>query len=432
MSIASRRAAPWVAAFLLLTVAAGPMQWQAPVRATDPTVDGAVAEQHKMESELARQRSQLADLQRSQSDLAASLVGISGDLRSVGLQIEEAARQIDQAARQLAQARAELRKYEMDINTLEHTLATLATGIDASKVELVAREALLQDHLRTAYEQSQSSVLEVLLSTDSFTKASSELSYMLTLSDEDRLLATEIRDRRAMLQTRLGTLSVGRQTLTDLRDAAAARTAALDEQQKQLDAARLALEAKRTQLEQLRDAQQERLGAVNQSETAQHQLIAAQEQQIAAQQALVDRLKEAANQLDLAYRGRFDWPERGNFMVTQEFGWTRYNTHHSGLDMAYLIRCGGPIYAAGDGIVLADGRPNSKYGDSAIGVVIGHSQRLATLYWHLSREIVSVGQEVHVGDVIGYEGATGFATGCHLHFEVDFDGVAVNPRNYLP
>ena len=119
-------------------------------------------------------------------------------------------------------------------------------------------------------------------------------------------------------------------------------------------------------------------------------------------------------------------------MVTQEFGPTMFNTFHTGLDMAYVNRCGGPIYAAGDGIVIADGRPNAKYGDFAIGVVIGHSQRLATLYWHLSREIVTVGQEVHVGDLIGYEGATGFATGCHLHFEVDFDGAAVNPRKYLP
>jgi murein DD-endopeptidase MepM/ murein hydrolase activator NlpD len=275
-------------------------------------------------------------------------------------------------------------------------------------------------------------VLEVLLSTDSFTKASNELSYMLTLSDEDRRLADEIRDKRSRLEVRSETLNVGRDSLTKLRDTAAARAAALAEQQKQLDAARAALEEKKKQLEELQGAQEQRFTSVTQSEDAQQQLIAAQEQQLAAQQSLVDKLQEAADRLDIAYRGRFDWPERGAFMVTQEFGWTQHNTHHTGIDMAYLDRCGGPIYAAGDGIVLADGRPNSKYGDWAIGVVVGHSQRLATLYWHLSREIVTVGQEVHVGDVIGYEGATGFATGCHLHFEVDFDGAAVNPRNYLP
>jgi len=432
MSIVSRPAAPWVVAFLLLTVAAAPLQWQAMVRATDPTVDGAISEQQQLEAELQRQRTQLAELQREQLDLTASLVSINGDLTTVGLEIEQAARNIEQAAQRLEQARTELQKYETEIATLEQTLVELAGGIQDSKVELAAREALLQEHMRTAYEQSQTSVLEILLSTESFTTASNELSSMLTLSDEDRRLANEIRDKRTRLEVRSETLSVGRGTLTKLRDAAAARADSLAEQQKQLDAARAALDAKKAQLEQMRDAQEAQFSTVSQGAEAQRQLIAAQEQQLAAQQSLVDKLKAAADQLDIAYRGRFEWPERGSFMVTQEFGPTIYNTFHTGLDMAYVSRCGGPIYAAGDGIVIADGRPNSKYGDFAIGVMIGHSQRLATLYWHLSREIVTVGQEVHVGDVIGYEGSTGFATGCHLHFEVDFDGAAVNPRSYLP
>jgi murein DD-endopeptidase MepM/ murein hydrolase activator NlpD len=432
MSIASRPAAPWVAAFLLLTVAAGPLVSQAMVRATDPTADGAIIEQQQMEAELQRQRTQLADLQREQADLTVSLSTIRGNLADIGLEIEQAAQDIERAAQRLGQARAELQKYETEIATLEQTLVELAGGIKDSKVELAEREALLQEHMRTAYEQSQTSVLEILLSTESFTKASNELSSMLTLSDEDRRLADEIRDKRTRLEVRTETLSVGRGTLTKLRDAAAARADSLAEQQKQLDAARAALEAKRKQLEEMRDAQEMRFDTVNQSADAQQQLIAAQEQQLAAQQSLVDKLKAEADRLDVAYRGRFEWPEKGPFIVTQEFGPTIFNTFHTGLDMAYLNRCGGPIYAGGDGIVIADGRPNAKYGDFAIGVVIGHSQRLATLYWHLSREIVTVGQEVHVGDVIGYEGDTGFATGCHLHFEVDFDGTAVNPRTYLP
>ena len=432
MSIASRPIAPWIAALLLLLVVLSPMQWQSPVRATDPTVNGAIAEQRQMEIELARQRTQLADLQRQQADLAASLRGISTDLTSVGLELQKAEAQIGKAARDLEQAQGELRKYEIEISTLEQTLTQLASGIAVSKVQLVEREALLQEHLRTAYEQSQTSVLELLLSTDSFTKASSQLSYMLTLSDEDRRLATEVRDRRSLMETRQQTLGVGRGTLTQLRDAAAARAAALAEQQKQLDAARAVLDAKKTQLEQLQGAREQQFAAVNQTADAQLLRINTQAQQLAAQQALVDTLKAAAARLDVAYRGRFEWPERGAFMVTQEFGSTPFNSFHSGLDIAYLGGCDKPIYAAGDGIVLADGRPNAKYGDYAIGVMIGHSQRLATLYWHLSREVVTVGQQVHVGDIIGYEGATGFVTGCHLHFGVQFDGAPVNPRIYLP
>ncbi|MEX0709575.1 MAG: peptidoglycan DD-metalloendopeptidase family protein [Chloroflexota bacterium] len=426
-SIASRPAAPWIAALLLLTVVVAPTQWQSPVHANGPTVDGAVAEQRRLEAELARQRAQLADLQREQITLAASLRGITSDIDSVGLEIELASRQIEEASRSLEQARGELRKYEIEIGTLSETLTELSVGIEVSTVELIEREALLQDHMRTAYEQSQTSVLEVLLSTDSFTRATSELSYMLTLTDEDRRLAAEIRDRRERLEVRNETLSVGRDALGALRDASAERAAALEEQQELLDQARLALEEKKQQLEELRDAQEVQFASISKTAGEQRDLVAAQEMAVAGQQALVEKLIEAARKLDIAYRGRFVWPERGAFMITQE-----YTYYHGGLDMAYLNRCGGPIYAAGDGVVFADGRPNSKYGDYAIGVLIGHSQRLATQYWHLSREVVTVGQEVHVGDVIGYEGATGFATGCHLHFGVLFDGVPVNPRRYLP
>lgn len=427
MSIVSRPAAPWIATFLLLIVVLAPMQWQSTVRATDPTVNGAIAEQHRLEADLARQRAQLAELQRRQAELSATLRGITNDLASVGLEIEVASIEIERMARRLEAARRELSTYETEISTLEGTLAQLSVEIETSKVELVDREGLLQEHLRTAYEQSQTSVLEVLLSTDSFTKATSELSYMLTLSDQDRQLTNEIRDRRAMLETRRQTLVDGRYSLPQLRASAAARAASLAAQQAELDAARGALQEQQAQLESLVDAHEEEFVATSTGADAQLELIAHQEQQLAAQEALVAKLEAIAQRLDVAYRGRFAWPERGAFMLTQGF-----SAQHKGLDIAYLSRCGQPIYAAGDGIVVADGRPNAKFGDYAIGVLIAHSQRLATQYWHLSREVVTVGQTVRVGDVIGYEGATGFATGCHLHFGVFFDGVPVNPKSYLP
>lgn len=427
MSIVSRPATPWTAILLLLVIVFAPMQWQPTVHATDPSVNGAIAEQKRLEAELARQRTQFAELQRRQADLTAQLHGITSDLASVGVQIELAALDVDAMSRQLDQARSQLASYQHEIDTLEATLVELSVELMASKAELVDRQAILQDHLRTAYEQSQTSVLEVLLSTDSFTKASSELSYMLTLSDEDRQLAQEIRDRREMLQTRRQTLVDGRATLPQLRAEAAARAASLATQQAELDAAKAALQEKQAQLLALQDAHEEELVTNSLDAAAQAVQLERQQQDVEAQKALVAKLKDVARQLDIAYRGRFAWPERGTFIVTQEFRAT-----HRAIDMAYVAGCGGPIYAAGDGIVVEDGRPNAKYGDYAIGVVIAHSQRLATQYWHLAREVVTVGQTVHLGDVIGYEGATGFATGCHLHFGVLFDGSPVNPRLYLP
>jgi murein DD-endopeptidase MepM/ murein hydrolase activator NlpD len=426
-----RRALPL--ALVLALAALVPAGAQPSVFADDPDVNGAIVQQQQMEAELARQRAQLANLRREQLALTASLAQLGTDLESVGLELEAAQRQLELVTTALEKSRADLARYEIQIENLEADLREVARDITVTREELHAREGLLQDHLRAAYEQSQTSILEVLLSTESFTEASSRLGYMLTLSDEDRLLAEQIRETRERLKIRRQTLMEGRATLRDLRAAAEERTIALDKQQREVDAARKKLADYERKLEELQAEQEAQLAAAERGEAATGALIAEQERLLEGQRALVERLKEEANKLDVAYRGRFEWPERGDFMVTQEFGHTNFNDNHTGIDLSYHTpRCGGPIYAAADGTVLADGRPNQAYGDTAIGVVIGHSQRLQTWYWHFSKEIVAVGEKVKTGDIIGYEGATGLATGCHLHFQVMFDDEPTNPRNYLP
>jgi murein DD-endopeptidase MepM/ murein hydrolase activator NlpD len=402
-------------------------------QAAGPDVNGAMEQQRQMQAELQRQRAQLASLVADQSRLGASLQQLSGDLAAVGVAIADAEEQLKFLEAQLQQARTELASYREQLVNLRANLEVVAGQIVDNEAELAAREGLLQDHLRHAYAQSQISMIEVILSSRSFTDVASELGDILALSDADLVLANQIHAARQQLDLRQATLRDGRATYTALAKEADARAAALADQQRQLDAARAALAAKQAQLVELQREQAAQLAAAMSEEEAYRQKIAQQEAALAGQAELVRRLQAEADKLDTAYHGRFAWPLRGNFVVTQEFGHTAYEYFHSGIDLAYFRpMCGGPIYAAADGVVLADGRPNVAYGDTAIGVILGHSQRLQTWYWHLSREIVSVGQEVHTGDLIGYEGATGWATGCHLHFQVMFDGSPVNPRNYLP
>lgn len=404
-----------------------------PVHADGPDVNSAMDQQRQMQKELERQKAQLASLLHTQSELGTSLEQISGDLAAVGVAIEDAQTQIKLLSDELARASADLASYREQLTHLSRDLDRVAVQIEQSASDLRAREVLLQAHLRQAYAQSQVSILEVILSSQSFTSVAGELGDMLALSDQDRLLAAEIRSAQEQLQIRRSTLRDGRTIFTTLENEADARATALDAQQRRLDAARAALAVKQAQLVQLRADQRAQLAAAQRDAATYEQKIAQQEAALAGQAQLVSSLKAQADKLDVAYHGRFEWPLIGPFVVTQEFGHTVYEYFHAGIDLAYLQPiCGGPIYAAADGQVLADDRPNAAYGDTAIGVIIGHSQRLQTWYWHLSREIVSVGQEVRAGDLIGYEGATGWATGCHLHFQVMFDGQPVNPRSYLP
>jgi murein DD-endopeptidase MepM/ murein hydrolase activator NlpD len=420
-----------VLALIAIVAFMAPGSSRLPVRAGG-SVDDAINEQQRMAAELARQRQQLADLRRQQAFLTASLASLTTDLKRTGLELAKAVQQLERVTASLEASRTALDDYRRQIQHLADDLRRVATELVTTRHELTEREALLQDHLRLTYEQSQTSMLEVLLSTESFGEASNQLASMLTLSDEDRRLAAEIRETRQRLAVRQQTLRDGQVTLTALRDAEKERTQALAEQQRQVDAARQTLRAYQRRLNELRARQEAQYARSMRNERRTKELIDEEREELAGQRQLVERLKRRADRLDIAYRGRFAWPEKGDFYVTQEFGWTNFDHHHTGMDMAYHNGCGGPIYAAGSGTILADGRPNFAYGDTAIGVVIGHSQRLQSWYWHLAREVVSVGQEVETGDLIGYEGATGKATGCHLHFQVQMDEAPVNPRNYLP
>ena len=98
--------------------------------------------------------------------------------------------------------------------------------------------------------------------------------------------------------------------------------------------------------------------------------------------------------------------------VTSCYG-QRWGTLHAGIDLA--LPSGTPIHAAAAGTVTQAGDAADGYGNS---VFIDHGNGYLTHYAHQSRIAVTVGQAVKAGQVIGYEGATGDATGPHLHFEV--------------
>jgi murein DD-endopeptidase MepM/ murein hydrolase activator NlpD len=116
--------------------------------------------------------------------------------------------------------------------------------------------------------------------------------------------------------------------------------------------------------------------------------------------------------------------------VTSEFGYRICPYHgrelHSGLDMSATT--GTPIRAALSGTVVKSYYSNS-YGNY---IVIDHGNGMTTAYAHQSQRLVSVGDAVEAGQVIGLVGSTGNATGPHLHFEVRVNGELQDPRIYLP
>ncbi len=110
---------------------------------------------------------------------------------------------------------------------------------------------------------------------------------------------------------------------------------------------------------------------------------------------------------------------------TSRYG-QRYNELHTGLDMAVPV--GTPVVAAEDGIIKKTG----WLGGYGYTVIIQHYDGKETLYGHLSEILLEENEPVKMGQIIALSGNTGRSTGPHLHFEVRYENVPLNPEDFLP
>jgi murein DD-endopeptidase MepM/ murein hydrolase activator NlpD len=122
------------------------------------------------------------------------------------------------------------------------------------------------------------------------------------------------------------------------------------------------------------------------------------------------------------------WPTVG--MWTSSFGWradpfTQEQEFHKGIDIA--AGWGSPVVATADGSVIAINN------DKMLGrsITISHGFGVTTLYAHLNKVLVRIGQKVKRRDIIGEVGNTGKALGPHLHYEVHLNDKAMNPYSYI-
>ena len=439
-----------VSATLFTTSARGP------VLAADPLTE-ARAQKDALEHQLAEQRASLDALKAKSASLSAQLDAAEAALADATAEYERVSSLLEQVRIDVTDIQGRIADLLSQISDLDGQLRAIAADIVHQTDDLRTREALLEDHLRSAYEQSQTSVLEVLLSSDSLDAATNQVGYLLTVSEQDQALAAEIRGIRAELEIKQESLREGRRALRDARVQASDEERTLEERQQQLTELERQAAALQAAAEQRRAEQEAALNAALQAQGNVEAQVAASQRAFDAQNALVGKLvaqqaalEEARRQAEEEAKKRaqqvsargFRWPEAAP-RVTQEWGPTSfvleppytyhgvyYRHFHGGIDMA--SGCNTPILAAGTGVVVASGQPLWPW-DSGFGVVIDHGNGVQTWYWHLQpRVIVRPGQPITIGSVIGYEGSTGNSTGCHLHFAVNDHGVWENPRAYLP
>ncbi len=400
----------------------------------------AQAQQKAIAAQIAAQKAHMAQLASLQADLAATLVTTKSKLQGINSDLVDVKANVAATQLKVNAVQAQYNKQVEDLANLDLALIGLNREEQQKSADLAATKALLADHIRAAYDQDRTSILETLLSAASFTDALGDIGNLIDFGNQDHVLASQIASDQATLMALNTTVTSTRAQTQQLAEQTAA-------QKVQLDASLATLNAAKAQLALLQQATSKvlalQLATFNKLSSNAAALRRAINAESAAEAAVSRKIQQILNaggqngSIPSQYNGTLSWPISGT--ITQEFGCTGFPWeppygscahYHNGIDIADPMDT--PIHAAGDGRVIFAG----PLSDGAWVVMIAHSTSLVTWYAHVDDRHghtipVHVGDWVLAGQVIAYVGMTGHTTGPHLHWMTELNGNYVNPRLFL-
>ena len=439
----SRRFAFLLLVPLLFGVLGGPGAHVARVGA-DELAD-ARARQDALNAQIKNQKAAVAQIAGLQQDLSRSIASTKSELNGINADLGKVRVQINGMVARINVVKAEYLALVGQLGMLDDQLARVEVEEAWKRVQLAQRKAELAQRIRDAYDADRTSMLETFLSGGNFSDVLSEVSYINDFAEADKKLAQQIALDQEALATLHETVLATRSQTDDLRAQTAAQKAQLD----------LQLTDLKTAQARLKQLEQETARALAVQKAAYAKLLRSKKdlaKSIAIAAAAQRKLEAKINDLITAqvnlgnipsvYNGTLNWPMVGN--VTNEFGCSSYPGYapgngcehfHNGIDIVAPNGCGAPIKAAGAGRVAYIGWNYADGADPAWIVIIVHSQDLQTWYAHMKAHTypsgITTGSLVQSGQIIGYEDATGRATGCHLHWMVEWNGEFRNPRLFV-
>ncbi|MBO4352140.1 MAG: peptidoglycan DD-metalloendopeptidase family protein [Eggerthellaceae bacterium] len=294
---------------------------------------------------------------------------------------------------------------------------------ESARIEYL--QGKLADFAIASYKQGGNErFLEVLLGTTSFEDFMTTWDAVNAISDQGRLLIQASQEARAREEAARATFQQQSEIAEQQMFEAEATRAQIAETQ-----AALIEEAEKITAEAAELQAQEELAAEAARQAA--EAAAAREAALAAAQQSYysNGPAEGAGASVLIGSGYFTNP-LPNGVLSSGFGYRTFDySFHKGIDLAAAE--GTPYYAADSGTVIYATYDGGYNGGAGNWIVITHGNGIVTKYMHSSAVYVSVGEYVERGQNIGAVGNTGNSFGAHLHFQVEVDGVAINPLNFL-
>lgn len=389
-----------------------------------------VEAQKRKQAEISQARQQLAGVNAEISQAYIQILEMEGQIASAQVELKDAQEALGSARREAERVTGQLEAARGELDTIRQDIDEGNKKIDEVRDSLGA-------FARAQYRgETFPSTIELLVGSSSASDFFDSLAASQIITRTQLSTLSEVEKITARNKTREARQVDVEAQIGELKKQADILVGQCAEKEKEAADKKSSLESLQNSLnERVRNF--ESYSAQLQSQISTKQ---AESAQISAQIAAIDEANRKAQAAAAAQRQRssggvtsngFIRPMVPGAVVTSHFG---YRLHpilgywrlHAGTDFA--VGCGVPQYAPANATVSAVGYGDpgaGNYVNFDLGVVSGHSWRVRTL--HLQKIMVSRGQRVTQGQVIGLTGMTGGATGCHVHQEIYMDGTPINP-----
>lgn len=368
-------------------------------------------------------KQQLDSLKEENAEIQAQIDEIQGQYDINATEIKQLVDKKNAVDKEIALLHTQVNNINQQIISYSQLIADSQDDLDEAEILLDRLNEKYRQRVRAMEEEGTISYWQVLFQAKSFTDFLDRVNLIDEIAEADQRRLSEMKQAADLVQS--------------AQDRLFGEKADLEQSQEELARSQEMLEEKRTEsddiLRDLAARQEEFLLLLDESEAKQDALM----KEIAQKEKEYSNAKYQEKLAKLALQGNnppsdATWltPVSG-YTITSAFGMRihpvyGYQLMHNGIDMA--CPQGTPIYATRAGTVTM---ASYQAGGAGYYVSINHGDGFSSIYMHMTHYVVSAGQSVSAGQLIGYVGNTGVSTGPHLHFGISYAGTYVNPLAYI-
>lgn len=390
------------------------------------------ASSSEIKSKLADLRAKQAEIQKQSDELEKSIAENKDQTKTLVGQKAE----IDQ---EMEMSRQKIENLNEQIQQLNLLIAEKQTELEASVAKEEALQKQYKARLRSMEETGSVSYWSILFRASSFSDLLDRVDMIREIAESDQLMLKQLSAATQAVETERADLEQQKLDLQQTEDDLAVEQAELETKRAKADTLITQMQVEYASLSDEFLAAEADEAAVREqikkAETDYFNALAKEQAAAAAAAAAANKPSSGSNSSSSsssggASSGGFAFPLAYSTGVTCAYGPRVHpingnKSFHYGVDLAAGMNT--EIYATKSGTVTGAtyGEANGYY------VTINHGDGYSSIYAHMTNYVVSAGDSVKQGQLIGYVGTTGWSTGPHLHFEILYNGSNVNPMNYI-